>query len=68
MNLSNEFWDGFWSNLLSNIAFLGLITLGGYFAKNRLIQNLKQFISNEVKDIVKEVNENETQIHNGEQK
>ena len=65
MIISKEFWDGFWSNLLSNIAFLGLITLGGFFAKGKLVQNFKNFIKSEVQDIMTEVKKNDDQIHNG---
>jgi hypothetical protein len=37
----SEFWNGFWSNLLSNIALVVVLSAAGFFAKAKIVKALK---------------------------
>jgi hypothetical protein len=50
----SDFWNSFWSNLLSNIALVVVLSAAGFLAKAKIVQAAKKFIRDQAKVIIEE--------------
>ena len=53
--MSQNFWDAFWANLLSNLTVVIILSALGYIAKAKIARDLKKFIANEIDEAVKQI-------------
>ena len=57
--MSQNFWDGFWSNLFSNLAVVLILAAIGYLSRAKIVRDVKKFIASEVDETIKQIKDEE---------